>query len=134
MGSSVVVGGVFLFGGGGGLKTCPLAKPAAVRSICWSITPSRLSSVVLTPQQGRALFARHWLAFPVVIHLSNERTGLPPPFVKSNRTRTSPGERTGVTPLPAQFGGCGGVRRALPGSHRNWWTSKSMFAEPNTFV
>src|SRR6266540_1825790 len=89
--------------------TAPSASPRPLRS-------TRL------PQQGSEFAEKHWLVAPVVTHRSRPSTGLPLP-PKSNVMSRSPALRLSV------FG---------PVVVRSGWASllisKSMFAEPRTFV
>src|SRR6266511_5957327 len=89
--------------------TAPSANPAAERS-------TRL------PQQGSELLAKHWLVAPLVTHFSRPSTGEPLP-PKSNVIRISPAVRTSVF-----------VPSVVRSGWACWLSSKSMFAEPRTFV
>ena len=73
------------------------------------------------PQQGSEFAEKHWLAAPVVTHLSRPSTGaLPPP--KSNVISMSPAVRFNVfAPVVVRFGWA------------SLLISKSMLAEPRTF-
>src|SRR5215217_3067891 len=87
--------------------TAPSASPRPERS-------TRL------PQHGSALAEKHWLAAPVVTHLSRPSTGLPLP-PKSKVISRSPAVRASVLgPVVVRFGWA------------SLLISKSMLAEPRT--
>src|SRR5439155_5626194 len=114
-------------------KVLPASETFAIGSltvealICPSAKPPRS---IRSPQHGKLFDERHtFLAIPattgteaLVNHVSRPSVGFEPPFVKSYVNRRSPGLR--VIATPPEDGNVVGV----------WFSSKSMFAEPRTFV
>src|SRR6266508_581418 len=95
----------------GSVTVTPLTAPSA--------SPRPLRSTRL-PQHGTEFDEKHWLAGPLVTHLSRPSTGLPLP-PKSNVMSRSPALRLSVFGPVVVRSGCA-----------NLLISKSMFAEPKT--